>query len=76
MYINYHSAYGFSIKTYAAHSVGDITDLVKTVRKEGYVSCDLAGAKEALMDGSLWEDRDLEAIGAIFAAIGDWEMWQ
>lgn len=75
-FINYNTNTGFTIDTYRNPNCafGEITDVVKAINNEDEnVCCSLDGAKDALEDGSIWEDSDQTAIEALHTYITDFE---
>jgi transcriptional regulator with XRE-family HTH domain len=76
MFINYDKNTGLSIDSFRNPSatVGDITDLVAAVKTEDEsITCQLEGAKDALEDGSIWQDDDQEALEEVHDFIARFE---
>lgn len=75
-FINYDQHTGLSIETFRnpSASIGDITDLVEAVKNgDESVVCQLEGAKDALEDGSIWQDDDQSALEEVHDFISRFE---
>ena len=75
-FINYDPQIGVTIATHRkpdAVAVDDVIVLVDYVLSEQSCCCPLDGSKDALEDGSLWNNIDQPAIELIHAAITDHE---
>lgn len=75
-FINYDPNTGISINTYRqtnGYANDDVVELVADIVAGRPGCCPLEGAKDALEDGSLWNDKDQEAIEAIHNLIQEHE---
>ena len=74
-FINFDPLTGFSVTTYRNQVTwcGDVTDLVSDARSNNAACCPIDGAKDALEDGSLWEDDDQETIEDLHNVICRWQ---
>ena len=76
MFINYCPTYGVSINTYRSprgYANSDVIGLADDILGYQPGSCPLEGAKDALEDGSLWQDFDAQLLELLHDAITTYE---